>query len=139
MRDYPICCNVRKEKVNPGSRLQRESSDVLSICLSCYSLAAGHSAEAVDVVGAAGLGVVTAAGTSLIALLHILEHLAAAGVAHAVGRPTEVGREEGAEAGDLGTSVRGSWNLRRVGRGEEEGRVDLEALHVGVSKHANAH
>ena len=111
----------------------------LSALLVDDSLAACHSAEAVDVVGAAGLGVVVAARARLVTLLHILEHLAAAGVSHLVGRPTEVGGEEGAEAGDAGTGTGGTCHLLGVGWREEEGRVDLEALDVGVGEHADAH
>mmetsp|Transcript_11738 Transcript_11738/g.14849 ORF Transcript_11738/g.14849 Transcript_11738/m.14849 type:complete len:207 (+) Transcript_11738:58-678(+) len=102
-----------------------------------HSLGAGESSEAVDVVGAAGRGVLAAAGAALVASLHVLEHLATAGVAETVGRSAEVGGEESTEGGDGGGASGSTHNLGGVGRSEEERSVHLEALQVGVGQLAD--
>ena len=100
---------------------------------SCWlSLGAGHSSEAVDVESAVLNGVVVASIATLVASLHVLEHLSALGVAQLVSRSTEVGGEERAEGGDSGDNSGGTGNLQRVGRSEQVGGVDLESFHVGV-------
>ena len=98
------------------------------------SLAAGHSLESVDVVSAGGGWVILAGGGGLVALLHVLEHLTTLAVAHAIGRSTEVGGEEGTEGWDGGSAGGGTSHLEGVGWGEQEGRADLEALHVWVEE-----
>ena len=104
---------------------------------SSCSLRARHSSEAVNVVSAAGLGVVTALAGRLVASLHVLEHLAALGVAHLVSGATEVGGEEAAEGGDLRGGLSTTWDGLGVGRSEEVRGVDLEALKIRVGKLAD--
>ena len=96
--------------------------------------AAGHSLEAVHVVGAGGCGVFTAASARLVALLHVLEHLSTSVVAHLVGGSTEVSGEEGAERGDGGTDSGVARDLEWVGWSKEHRSVNLEALQIRVQK-----
>ena len=107
--------------------------------LSSYwlSLGASHSSEAVDVESAVLSGVVVASRATLVASLHVLEHLSALGVAQLVSRSTEVVGEERAEGWDRGGNSNGTGNLQRVGRSEQVGGVDLESLHIGMLEHAN--
>ena len=102
-----------------------------------FSLAACQSAEAVDVVSAALLGVVVALLAGLVALLHALKHFSASVVAHAVGGSTEVAGEEGSEAWDAHGGGRSTCNLGGVGRSEQVRRVDLEEFQVGVGQLTN--
>ena len=101
------------------------------------SLAAGESSESVNVVGARLRWVVAAACTVLVASLHVLKHLSALAVAETVGAASEVRGEEGTEGGDAGGDGSGTSHGVGVRRREEEGRVDLETLQVGVSELAN--
>ena len=101
------------------------------------SLAACKSSEAINVVGAAFRWIIATASTVLVASFHVLEHLSTLVVTETVSATTEVGREEGAEGGDAGGDGGSADHFAGVGGREEEGRVDLETLHVGVSELAN--
>ena len=73
------------------------------------------------------------------AAFHVLKSLSALSVSKVVSRSTEVAGEEVGEAGNLGCSSVGSGNLSGVGRSEEEGSHDGEALHIRVKQVAVAH
>ena len=72
------------------------------------------------------------AGVVFVAAFHVLEHLAALLVSEVVGGSGEVAGEESAEGGDGGGERGGERVLQGVGRSEEEGRRNVEALHIGV-------
>jgi hypothetical protein len=106
-------------------------TSVVAFCwlLVLNSVGAGHSLEAVNVVGAGGVGTLRVA---LVAGLHAGHHLTAVSVAKVVRCVTEVGSEEVGERGSRsgGGNVVGVldwvWGL------EEHGGLNLESLEIGV-------
>ena len=83
--------------------------------------------------------IIFTAGSTLIASLHVLEHLTAARVAHLIGRATEVRGEEGTEGGDASSTGGSAEDLGGIGRSEKVRRVDLEALKIGVHELTAGH
>ena len=99
------------------------------------SLVAGSSLESVHVVGASGVGF---GGVVLVASLHVLKELSAAGVVKLESVSTEVSLEEVGEGGDGGSTGGVTDNLERVGGSEQVRSVQLELAHVGVEQVAGA-
>ena len=99
------------------------------------SVGACQSLESVDVV-CAGLLWSSTLLVCLVAILKILEHLAALWAAHLVGGSTEVSGEESTERWNGSGSGEEVMNLRGVGWEESDRGVDLESLHFWVQKEA---
>ena len=100
------------------------------------SVGACQSLESVDVV-CAGLLWSSTLLVCLVAILKILEHLAALWAAHLVGGSTEVSREERAERWNSSCTSHEAWNLVWVRWEECDWGVDLESLHFWVQKEAS--
>lgn len=88
-----------------------------------------HSPEAVDIV-AAGFG--WASRVVFVALLHVLEHLAAIGASEVVTSVTEVGAKETCKTGYSCSFWDKSSSFDWVGRSEKNRGHDGELLHVRV-------
>jgi hypothetical protein len=106
-------------------------TSVVAFCwlLVLNSVGAGHSLEAVNVVGT---GLVGAFGVALVTLLEVSHHLAAVGVAQVVRCVTKVGREEVGERRDSGSGGHVVGVLNWVWGLEEHGSLNLESLEIGM-------
>jgi hypothetical protein len=106
-------------------------TSVVAFCwlLVLNSVGAGHSLEAVNVVGA---GLVSGFRVALVALLHVSHHLGAVGVAQVNRCVTEVGSEEVGERRGSGGGGHVVGVLHWGGGSEEHGGLNLESLEIGV-------
>lgn len=108
-------------------------TSVVAFCrrIVLHSVGAGHSLEAIHVVGT---GLVSAVRVSLVASLQVSHHLGAVSVAQVVGCVTEVAREEVGER----RSRRGGGLVVRVLNWvwglEKHGCLNLESLEIGMLK-----